>query len=200
MRWFGWKSTVPASYVRNEPGFDLLKERYVRLCQSPLVSPKRAEQDLLELCSLSWVDQVTAVQGAGEVTLVIGTKCVYLLNSTQYVNCWHEIGRFAMVFRRRPNPEFYFYNQDRLVSNLEETISCHHPHVTEEGAVCSTDVPLILNAVAAGKLKEAAERSWSVLSTYGPNRPYVHLEHWPIVFFNDGIQAEGGNDAKYNAT
>lgn len=163
------------------PNFDDLRQQYVRFCESPIVSSATSAREFDELCALDSVAQIAFKKDIEDICLIIQTKGVILRdNSTGY---YHDIGEMMFVMRRRPNPEIYFYNRTRVIKENDSWSfgGFHHPHVPDNGIICSSYRDRISQELAVGRVLSATIASIDAVNTYGPHPAYCEIHHWPIV-------------------
>lgn len=155
-----------------------LQRQYRRFCESPVVTKEKLDEDFIALCEHEPVSQVAIVPtDDGRLGLIVGLKMVVLRDMCTHR--LHEIGEMAIVMRRSPNPEMYVYNKTRIIS-LPGMGSCHHPHVPSSGIICTSYLPLIMQAIASGQVRQAVEWTIEALHTYGLY-PYLDVNNWPWV-------------------
>lgn len=183
MNFFGKSNTYFKGAVENEPscpyGLKDLQRKYVEFCRSPLVKEVDSARDFLSLCSLDSVSRIGLVHQNGAVCLLITTKTIILENHCS--GFFHEIGEMIIVMRRHPNSEVFFFNRTGVARRVmsDNVYISHHPHVNENGVICSDVRDRLLQEAGAGRVLRACRLALNAINTYGPDRPICDITYWP---------------------
>jgi len=184
--WFGnrKKPEVVSAPVSGEdpmksPEFKRLRKQYAEFCISAVMPFMKAWDEFAPLCSMPEVEKITFTNETdGTPVLVVGTSDVYLRDYD--VNMWRHIGKFAIVINRKPSDlSVSYFNLTRQIAVKDSATLYDHPHLYEHD-ICSSEADLIRQSAATGRILDVVKRSIVALHTYGPNRPYLDLQAWPL--------------------
>lgn len=161
-------------------GLARLQKQYVEFCRSRLVDGRDSARDFGQMCAHEMVDKIAfGTADDGHRFMVVLTKGILLLGESIVGTCLRDIGQMAIVMRRKPNAELYFYNATRI--RVYDHRSFHHPHVNENGVICSSHRESTLQELGIGRVWAAVQMSIDMLTTYGPDDPLLPAAHWPPV-------------------
>ena len=166
---------------------DEFRQEYYRFCANPLRSQAAIDEDL---DALLYHNAVVSVAFCKPDILAIGTQMLII----EYKGLSYEIGEFIFFLKRERNGKIWKTNFRFL--NITEELWAEsgvmHPHIIEMIDDAIGDLPTGQLCIARGQTQVHQALRQGIMSiafsaldvalrTYGTGKPFLSIEHWPIL-------------------